>query len=186
MCQGGKTPSAVCGGPYGLPACRPRGRNQRRICQRTMKKGFDPHSYRWEGVEPAQYAAGNTDGSGRSWRDTTRHIIKGREEGGAFDVRYFEVAPGGFTALECHRHIHSVICLRGEGYAVVGEDVLDVKPFDHVYVAPETPHQFVNAGSQPFGFLCIVDSDRDRPRALTQEELGRLQAHPVTGPRLRL
>jgi len=150
-----------------------------------MKKKFDKRSFSWAGVSPTSYADEHTDSAGRSWRDTSRHIIKGREEGGRFDVRYFEVAHGGFTSLECHEHIHSVICVRGEGYAVVGDAVHDVDGFDHILVPPNTPHQFVNQGDEPFGFLCIVDAERDRPRALTAQELAALLDNPVVASKLR-
>jgi quercetin dioxygenase-like cupin family protein len=150
-----------------------------------MKKRFDKRSFRWSGVDPTTYADEHADGAGRSWRDTTRHIIKGREEGGRFDVRYFEVARGGFTSLECHEHIHSVICVRGEGYAIVGEAVHDVGEFDHILVPPNTAHQFVNQGAEPFGFLCIVDTQRDRPRALTALELAALRASPAVAPKIK-
>lgn len=152
----------------------------------VMKKKFDKKTFSWSGVPPQNYADSHADGAGRSWRDTSRHIIKGREEGGRFDVRYFEVAHGGFTSLERHTHVHSVICMRGQGYAVVGEDVCDVEPFDHIYVPPDTPHQFVNEGAEPFGFLCIVDSERDRPVALAPEELASLRRNQKLAAKLKL
>ena len=139
-----------------------------------MKKKFKPKKFSWAGVKPAVYADKH-DHSGRQWRDTTRHIIKGKEEGGAFDVRYFEIKPGGYTSLERHRHIHSVICVRGRGYAIVGEKVHRLESLDHIYVPPKTPHQFVNEAKGPFGFLCIVDSRRDRPQALPPSEIAALR-----------
>jgi quercetin dioxygenase-like cupin family protein len=150
-----------------------------------MKRKFNRSSFTWQGVAPTTYADEHSDNGGRSWRSTARHIIKGREDGGHFDVRYFEVAPGGFTSLECHEHIHSVICVRGEGYAIVGQGVHDVGEFDHVLVPANTAHQFVNSGSQAFGFICIVDSDRDRPRALTADELRSLRANPSVAPKIK-
>jgi len=34
-----------------------------------------------------------------------------------------------------------------------------------VYIAPGDPHQFRNdEGDEPFGFLCIVNAERDRPQ----------------------
>lgn len=134
---------------------------------------------------PSDYSAEHADGAGRTWLGTRRHVIKGREDGGQFDVRYFEVSPGGFTALECHEHVHSVICIRGQGYAVVGQRVIDMEAYDHVYVPAGTPHQFVNSTDEPFGFLCVVDSQRDRPRALTSTELAPLRSDPQVGPKLR-
>jgi hypothetical protein len=34
-----------------------------------------------------------------------------------------------------------------------------------VYIAPNDPHQFRNPeeAGEPFGFLCIVNAERDRP-----------------------
>jgi quercetin dioxygenase-like cupin family protein len=150
-----------------------------------MKKKFDRKSFTWSGVSPTNYAEENSDGAGRAWRETSRHIIKGREEGGLFDVRYFEVARSGYTSLECHEHIHSVICVRGQGYAIVGDGVFDVGSFDHVYVPSNTPHQFVNSGDEPFGFLCIVDTERDRPRALTTQELAILRQNPSVATKIK-
>lgn len=150
-----------------------------------MKRKFNRGSFSWQGVTPTTYADEHTDSGGRSWLHTARHIIKGREGGGLFDVRYFELSPGGFTSLECHEHIHSVICVRGEGYAIVGQDLHEVGEFDHILVPPNTAHQFVNSGAQAFGFLCIVDSDRDRPRALTTQELNALQANPAIAAKIK-
>ena len=78
------------------------------------------------------------------------------------------------------------MCVRGAGYAIVGTDAHDVGTFDHILVPANTPHQFVNAGEEPFGFLCIVDAERDRPRALTHEELAALRASPAVSSKLRL
>ena len=150
-----------------------------------MTKKFDRRSFTWSGVQPTTYADEHSDNAGRSWKDTTRHIIKGREDGGRFDVRYFEVAPGGFTSLERHDHIHSVICVRGAGYAIVGDAAHDLGTFDHIFVPPNTAHQFVNAGGEPFGFLCIVDGERDRPRALSADELTALVRNPAVAAKIR-
>ncbi len=150
-----------------------------------MKKKFNRKSFTWDGVDPTTYADEHSDNAGRSWRNTTRHIIKGKEEGGGFDVRYFEVGRDGFTSLECHEHIHSVVCVRGEGYAIVGNAVHEVEEFDHIYVPANTPHQFVNTGDEAFGFLCIVDTQRDRPRALTESELASLRSNPAVAAKIK-
>jgi len=97
----------------------------------------------------------------------------------AFQLRYFEIEPGGYSSLEKHRHVHTIVVLRGAGRAVVGREVFDVAPFDFVYVPPNVPHQFVNAGAETFGFLCPVDADRDPPQPLTKEELNELLRDPA-------
>ncbi len=79
------------------------------------------------------------------------------------DLRYFEVAPGGFTSLEKHLHTHIVIGARGTGLLTMGNRRIVVEPMDVVYLQPLEVHQLRNETREPFGFLCIVDHERDRP-----------------------
>jgi ribulose-bisphosphate carboxylase large chain len=99
----------------------------------------------------------------------TRSVLVG--EGGektAFHVRYFEVAPGGFTTLERHAHEHVVVVMRGRGVAVLGGEEHELGYGDALYVAPDEVHQLRNPSAQePFGFLCMVDAVRDRPVAVS-------------------
>ena len=78
-------------------------------------------------------------------------------------MRYFEIAPGGFSSLEQHAHEHAVIVLRGTGEVRLGESLYSLEFGDAVYVAPHETHQFRNSSSEPFGFLCIVDTRRGAP-----------------------
>jgi quercetin dioxygenase-like cupin family protein len=116
--------------------------------------------FRWDGVPAADYKP-----AAEHWSAVTRVALVG--EGGestAFHVRYFELAPGGFTTLEQHAHEHCVVVLRGRGQVHLGKEVHDLAFGDTVYVAPHAAHQFRNpSSSEPFGFLCIVDAQRDRP-----------------------
>ena len=79
------------------------------------------------------------------------------------DLRYFEVAPGGHTSLEEHLHTHVVIGVRGEGVLVLGNRRLPLRRFDVASVGPLETHQLRNETGEKFGFLCIVDHERDRP-----------------------
>jgi ribulose-bisphosphate carboxylase large chain len=81
-------------------------------------------------------------------------------------LRYFEVAPGGFSSHEKHVHSHIVIGARGHGTLLLGgrQEVLQVN--DVAYIAPLQEHQLRNDGPEPFGFFCIVDHDRDRPMSV--------------------
>jgi ribulose-bisphosphate carboxylase large chain len=56
-----------------------------------------------------------------------------------------------------------VVVLRGRGQVQLGGAVHDLAFGDTVYVAPHEVHQFRNASAEPFGFLCVVDAERDRP-----------------------
>jgi quercetin dioxygenase-like cupin family protein len=151
-----------------------------------MKHKFRPERFEWEGVSAAGYQAdGELQGEG--YRGVTRRILSGAAgEPATFQVRYFEVEPGGYTRLERHDHIHSVTVVRGSGYAIVGNELHQLRNLDHVYVAPQTIHQFVNDSTEPFGFLCIVDAQRDRPTAATWDEVRRLDASPSTAGKYRI
>jgi quercetin dioxygenase-like cupin family protein len=118
----------------------------------------EPH--RWEGVPVADYKQ-----PAAHWCGVTRMALIGETgESTAFHVRYFEIAPGGFSSLERHGHEHAVIVLRGRGEVQLGDRVHEVTFGDAVYVAPNEVHQLRNpSATEPFGFLCIVDAQRDRP-----------------------
>ncbi len=137
--------------------------------------------FAWDQVEKQPYKA---DGTGFAGVD--RQVLFGPADATAFHVRYFELAPGGYSSLEKHQHAHAVICARGRGLAVVGNEVRPMNLMDAVYVSPMTPHQFVNDSDEPFGFFCIVDADRDRPQPVSVEELATLKANSVTAQAIRL
>ncbi len=120
---------------------------------------FQP-DYRWQGVPADAYKP-----AAAHWAGVSRmQLVGGGGEGTAFHVRYFELAPGGFTSLEEHVHEHAVVVLRGRGQVRLGGVVHDLGFGDTVYVAPREVHQFRNSSTmEPFGFLCVVDADRDRP-----------------------
>lgn len=134
-----------------------------RRAQRTMLR-FNDATFSWEGVGRLAYKPSVE--SALAWEGVTRQTLIGAAgEPVAFHLRYFELAPGGFSSLERHRHAHTVVVLRGHGRVRVGEDLLEVRPFDTVYVPPDVPHQFLNPDArEPFGFLCPVDAERDAPR----------------------
>jgi quercetin dioxygenase-like cupin family protein len=117
--------------------------------------------------------------------NVVRHTIVGgrkadQAEGGPkLEIRYFEVPPGSVSRLEKHEHEHYVIVGQGVGVAVVGEAVREIKQHDVVYVGPLEPHQFVNRGTEPFGFFCVVTAERDYAQLLSTEELERLKASPA-------
>lgn len=82
-----------------------------------------------------------------------------------FELRYFELEPGGYTSHEKHLHTHVLIGARGHGTVLMGEERIALHPDDIAYIAPWRVHQLRNESDRPFGFYCIVDRERDRPLA---------------------
>jgi len=129
--------------------------------------------FRWEGVELRAYK----DEATAPFRGVTRQVLASAADLSG-ELRYFEVAPDGWTTLERHQHVHAVTILRGKGQALVGENVLDVGPLDLVTVPAWAWHQFRATADAPLGFLCMVDAERDRPQLPTPEERAALEALP--------
>jgi quercetin dioxygenase-like cupin family protein len=140
-----------------------------------VKLRFDPKSFRWQGVEPRPYK------QGQGFEGIRRYVLAD-ELPAAFALRYFELEPGGYSSLEKHRHVHLVVVMRGAGKGLVGDTVVELEPFDALYVPPLAPHRWINEGAEPFGFLCPVDSERDRPQRLDQDEREALRSNPATAP----
>ncbi|HWH39525.1 MAG TPA: cupin domain-containing protein [Usitatibacter sp.] len=115
--------------------------------------------YRWEAVDVLAY---KQDGAA-PFRDVTRQVLF-EPPGLDTQLRYFEVAPGGWTTLERHEHVHAVMVIRGRGTCLVGDQAHAIALHDLVNIPPMTWHQFRAAPDEPLGFLCLVASDRDRPQ----------------------
>jgi quercetin dioxygenase-like cupin family protein len=130
--------------------------------------------YRWAAVELTRYK----EEGAAPFRDVTRQTLF-RGPGMRGELRYFEVAPGGYSTLERHAHVHAVMILRGAGAALVGDAVHAVRAFDLVTVPPSTWHQFRAAPLSPLGFLCMVDAERDRPQLPEAGDLLRLRQSPA-------
>ncbi len=112
---------------------------------------------KWIGIENIPYK--NNQGT---WALIQRFPLF-KSEFASFEVRYFEIAPGGCSSLEYHNHIHFVICIRGKGKIKLGKKQRVLDYLDVAYIAPNEIHQLLNPYNEPFGFLCIVDVNRDEP-----------------------
>jgi len=116
--------------------------------------------FTWSGIRTEKYKASTE----KDWADIIRRVLIGNHgEETLFHVRYFEIAPGGYSSLERHRHEHVVIVVRGRGKVRLGRRSEEVGFLDTVFIKPDTPHQLLNPFSEPFGFICIVNAERDRP-----------------------
>jgi len=126
--------------------------------------------FRWDGVEVKPYK-----GEGAHFAGITRQVLFVGGEGLGCELRYFEIAPGGWSSLERHRHVHAVMIVRGAARVLVGHRILDAGTHDLVRVPPLTWHQFQPAGQEPLGFLCMVDCGRDVPERPDAEALAALR-----------
>ncbi len=130
--------------------------------------------YRWEEVPFLPY---KEEGSA-PFKSISRQVLFQDSELRC-EMRYFEVAAGGYSTLERHEHTHGVMILRGEADVLVGNEVRHVKTHDLVRIPPMTWHQFRTKGDKPMGFLCMVNVERDKPRLPSEDELKQMKSDPV-------
>jgi quercetin dioxygenase-like cupin family protein len=138
------------------------------------------HDFRWEGVEVRPYKADER----ALFQSITRQVLFADPKQQA-ELRYFEVAPGGFSTLERHEHVHAVLVLRGRGHCLVGDEVKRIGANDLVSVPPWTWHQFRATAEEPLGFLCMVNVDRDKPQLPSDADLAQLKSNPEIAAFLR-
>lgn len=131
---------------------------------------------RWQDVDVLDYKDADTH-----FKAITRQVLFGAELSLRAQLRYFEVAPGGYSTLERHEHAHGVMVLRGSGRALLGDRVESLGRYDLVSIPAMTWHQFRATDGEPLGFLCLVNSERDRPQLPTPADLEALRADPDIG-----
>src|ERR1700731_1349527 len=112
----------------------------------------DEETFGWDDVEVLAYKDEGT----APFRSITRQVLFEEAEHGC-QLRYFEVAPGGYSTLERHEHVHAVLILRGRGTCLIGDEVREIGEHD----------------------LCLVPSERDRPQLPTEADLQTLRANPT-------
>lgn len=135
---------------------------------------------RWDGVALLPYKEDDR----ALFKSITRQILFSDPEMHS-ELRYFEVASGGFSTLERHEHMHAVLILRGRGHCLVGDAVRRIEQNDLITVTPWTWHQFRATQGEPLGFLCMVNATRDKPQLPSEEDLAAMRADPAITAFLR-
>ncbi len=130
--------------------------------------------FHWQGVVMRPYK----EDERALYKTITRQVLFSDPEM-AGELRYFEVASGGFSTLERHEHMHGVLILRGRGHCLVGDEVKRLATRDLVTVPPMTWHQFRATGEEPLGFLCLVNARRDKPQLPTEQDVAALRKNPA-------
>ena len=72
-------------------------------------------------------------------------------------LRLFTLSVGGYTPLEKHAHEHEVFILRGRALLRGGEQEVELKPGNAIFIPSFEEHQFKNIGDEPVEFLCTKD-----------------------------
>jgi mannose-6-phosphate isomerase-like protein (cupin superfamily) len=167
---------AAAGDPSRAASRPPQGEG---VCAKPLHRKAR-NDFSWEGVERLPYKEDDR----ALFRTITRQVLFS-DPALAAELRYFEMAPGGFSTLERHEHVHAVLILRGRGHCLIGEEVRVVEPNDLVSVPAWTWHQFRATRGEPLGFLCMVNARRDKPQLPSPADLARLAANAEVAAFLR-
>ena len=99
---------------------------------------------------PSGYLPGNAH--------VKKQIVLGPDDGSQEIVlRYFSIAPEGKSPHHSHDFPHLVKIESGKGIAKDSAGTeRQLQAGDYIYVESNEVHQFVNTGSEPFDFVCIV------------------------------
>ncbi len=131
---------------------------------KNKSKIYKHKGFRWSGIKKERYKF-NEGG----WEAISRNTLIGSHgETTKFHLRYFEIQPGGYSSMERHKHEHVVICVRGKGKVLIDKKTYTLEYLDTAYIAPNDVHQLRNPYNEPFGFFCIVNSKRDKPKIVSK------------------
>jgi mannose-6-phosphate isomerase-like protein (cupin superfamily) len=129
--------------------------------------------FRWEDTDLLAY---KDEGSAPFKAITRQTLFKHPDLKG--ELRYFEMAAGGYSTLERHEHVHAVLILRGQGECMIAGKVYQIATNDLVTIEPMTWHQFRATAGVPLGFLCMVNVERDKPQLPSEDERKAMEAEP--------
>jgi quercetin dioxygenase-like cupin family protein len=99
----------------------------------------------------------------------TFQVLIGPDEGDNFAMRRFIMEPGGGMPKHKNSVEHEQYVLRGRARVGLGDEELEVKKGDVVFIPAGMPHWYRNEGDETFEFLCMVPNTPDTPEILDKE-----------------
>lgn len=97
---------------------------------------------------------------------TTKQVLIGPDQGPNFALRKFRMESGGGMPLHMNSVEHEQYVLAGRARVTIGDEVLEVRAHDVVFIPAGVPHAYETLGSEPFEFLCVVPNRADFTRLL--------------------
>ena len=85
------------------------------------------------------------------------HTVISPEEGAPrFTMRVFMVQPHASTPFHSHWWEHEVYVVAGRGLVRTEQGDHPIQAEDVVFVSPEEQHCFINTGTEPLRFVCVI------------------------------
>lgn len=93
-------------------------------------------------------------------KNAAMKVLVGEKEGwGDHVMRVIELAEAGYSPKHVHPWPHINYMLEGNGVLYIDGKEHPVKAGSYAYVPADVEHQFKNAGSDTFRFICIVPKE---------------------------
>lgn len=104
---------------------------------------------------------GSVEMKGTGINGVTKQILIGPKDGYDGYLRVFTVQPGGNSPYHAHPWFHANYILEGEGKVVIEGVDHPIKAGSVAYIEGGKHHHFVNTGSEPLKFICLVPQTGD-------------------------
>ena len=92
----------------------------------------------------------------------SRQVLIGPDEAPNFTMRRFIMNPGGGMPAHTNTVEHEQYVLRGRAKVGIGDQVVEVKKDDVVFIPARVPHWYRVEGDEPFEVLCLVPNLPDQ------------------------
>jgi quercetin dioxygenase-like cupin family protein len=89
-------------------------------------------------------------------------VLIGPEEAPNFVMRRFVMQPGGGLPTHTNTVEHEQYVLRGRAKLGLGDQVIEVRQGNVVFIPAGVPHWYRAEGKDPFEILCLVPNGPDR------------------------
>jgi quercetin dioxygenase-like cupin family protein len=84
------------------------------------------------------------------------------QTGPNFIMRRFSMAPGGGMPKHTNTVEHEQYVLKGQARIGIGDETIEVRAGDVVFIPNGSPHWYLNTGEGDFEFLCIIPNRPDK------------------------
>ncbi|PKL24730.1 MAG: cupin [Spirochaetae bacterium HGW-Spirochaetae-3] len=98
---------------------------------------------------------------GEGIEGVTKRILIGPKDGYDGFFRVFTVRPGGKSPYHAHEWFHANYILEGQGKIVIDGVEQPIEAGSVAYIDGGKKHNFVNTGSSPLRFICLVPQSGD-------------------------
>ena len=100
---------------------------------------------------------------------TSIQVLISAQEGPNFAMRRFVMEPGGGMPKHTNTVEHEQYVLQGYAVVGIGDEQLEVKAGDVVFIPEGVPHWYQNIGMENFVFLCVIPNKPDQIKLIAKD-----------------